>query len=115
LGDAGNAPFRANCFDAVFMSFTLELIDTPEIPQVLRQCHKMLKPEGRLAVVTLTKTENPNFAERAYEWFHARLPVAVDCRPIDAQSALRGTGYEITALISKTMWGLPVEILIGQK
>jgi demethylmenaquinone methyltransferase/2-methoxy-6-polyprenyl-1,4-benzoquinol methylase len=113
LADAVQAPFREGCFDAIFMSFTLELFDTPEIPQVLRLCRQVLRPGGRLVVVTLVKTEQPNFAERAYEWFHARMPVAVDCRPIPAQAALREAGFEIAEVIAEKMWGLPVEILVA--
>ena len=115
LGDAVHLPFADDSFDAIFMSFTLELFDTPEIPWVLGQCCRILRPDGRLGVVTLVKTDQPNFAERAYEWFHARLPVAVDCRPIMAQPALSEAGFAIAEVISEKMWGLPVEIIVGKK
>jgi demethylmenaquinone methyltransferase/2-methoxy-6-polyprenyl-1,4-benzoquinol methylase len=93
------------------MSFTLELFDIPEIPEVLRQCRRILRSNGRLAVVTLVKTEQPNFAERTYEWFHAKMPISVDCRPIPAQAVLQEAGFEIVDVISEKMWGLPVAII----
>jgi demethylmenaquinone methyltransferase/2-methoxy-6-polyprenyl-1,4-benzoquinol methylase len=96
------------------MSFTLELFDTPEISKVLSQCRRSLRPGGRLVVVTLIKTEQPNFAERTYEWFHAKMPVSVDCRPIPAQAALEEADFEITNMIKEKMWGLPVEILVAK-
>lgn len=114
LGDAVQAPFSDECLDAIFLSFTLELFDTPEIPQVLQQCCRILRPGGRLAVVSLIKTEQPNFAERAYEWAHAKMPVSVDCRPILAQAALREAGFKIIEVVSEKMWGLPVEIVVGR-
>ena len=115
LGDAVELPFADHSFDAIFTSFTLELFDTPEIPRVLQNCARILRPEGRLAAVTLIKSEQPGFAERTYEWFHARMPVAVDCRPIRAQPAIREAGFEITDVISEKMWGLPLEIIVGKK
>jgi demethylmenaquinone methyltransferase/2-methoxy-6-polyprenyl-1,4-benzoquinol methylase len=115
LADATWTPFQEGCFDAIFMSFTLELFDIPEIPKVLHGCRKILRSNGRLGVVSLAKTEQPDFPERIYEWFHARMPVTVDCRPILAQAALRDSGFQIGEVITEKMWGLPVEIIIGWK
>jgi demethylmenaquinone methyltransferase/2-methoxy-6-polyprenyl-1,4-benzoquinol methylase len=116
LGDAANLNFiEASSLDGVFMSFTLELFDNPEIPRVLQECHRVLKPGGRLAVVAMTKTDPPGLAVRLYEWFHEHMPDYADCRPIFARQALEENGFEIRDRSVSSMWGLPVEIVLGKK
>ena len=113
VGDAATLFFADNSFDGIFMSFTLELFDSPEIPLLLEQCHNALKPDGRLALVTLVK--QPGTAVKIYEWFHEKMPVAVDCRPIYAQADLTAAGFMISDLTAMSMWGLPVEIILAKK
>jgi ubiquinone/menaquinone biosynthesis C-methylase UbiE len=116
LGDATKIDFiETNSLDGVFMSFTLELFDNPEIPRVLQECHRILKPGGRIAVVSMTKTNPPGMAVRMYEWFHEHMPDYADCRPIFARQALEQSGFEIQDLRVSSMWGLPVEIVLGKK
>lgn len=116
LGDATNLSFiEANSLDGVFMSFTLELFDNPEIPRVLQECHRTLKSGGRLAVVSMTKTNPPGIAVRLYEWFHEHMPDYADCRPIFARLALEQSGFVIQDVSVSLMWGLPVEITLGKK
>lgn len=116
LGDAANLDFvKPGSLDGVFMSFTLELFDNPEIPRVLNECHRVLKPGGRLAVVSMTKTTSPGLAVRIYEWFHERMPNYADCRPIFARQALEQSGFAIRDVRVSSMWGLPVEIVLGVK
>ena len=113
VGDAAALPFPPESFDAVFMSFTLELFDTPEIPHVLAQCHTVLRPGGRIVIVSLIK--KPSKAVSIYEWFHEKMPTAVDCRPILAQDDLTGAGFTIKDVTALSMWGLPVEIILAVK
>lgn len=116
LGDAANLDFiEAGSLDGVFMSFTLELFDNPEIPRVLGECHRILKPGGRIAVVSMTKTDPPGLAVRMYEWFHERVPNYADCRPIFARRSIEQSGFAIQDVSVASMWGLPVEIVLGRK
>lgn len=116
LGDAASLDFiESGSLDGVFMSFTLELFDNPEIPRVLQECHRILKPGGRLAVVSMTKTNPPGLAVRMYEWLHERMPNYADCRPIFARQALEANGFKIQDASLSSMWGLPVEIVLGTK
>lgn len=111
-GDGTLPPFAANSFDAVFLSFTLELFSDSEIPLVLEACHRILKHEGRLGVVSLTKQNV--LACRLYEWGHERWPVLLDCRPIELRKILNAGGFRVQAAKVQTMWGLPVEIALGR-
>jgi demethylmenaquinone methyltransferase/2-methoxy-6-polyprenyl-1,4-benzoquinol methylase len=113
LCDAVDLPFENNFFDAIFISFTLELFDTPEIPLVLSECKRVLLNSGRLGVVVLEKKDCRSI--RIYEWFHNLLPSIVDCRPLDLRRCIDGAGVELVEAIEKVMWGLPVEIITARK
>lgn len=116
LGDASNLDFlKSECLDGIFMSFTLELFDTPEIPCVLQECRRVLIANGRLAVVSMGKVDPPGIAVRIYEWFHERVPEYADCRPIYVRQSVEANGFRIENLSVSSMWGLPVDILLARK
>lgn len=114
-GDGAALPYADHSFSALFMSFTLELFDTPEIPLVLAECYRVLQPSGRLVVVSMLKTLQPGPAVRLYEWFHEHFPVYVDCRPIDAQGMIKTAGFKLEKRLVRSMWGLPVELVMVRK
>jgi ubiquinone/menaquinone biosynthesis C-methylase UbiE len=114
-GDGAHLPYCTASFNAIFICFTLELFDTPEIPLVLQECRRVLVPKGRLGVVAMLKTEPVGMMVRLYEWFHERLPAYVDCRPIDATQMIQSTGFSIHQHQIRKMWGLPVEVVIARK
>ncbi len=113
-GDAVRLPFTAGHFDLVFAAFTLELMDTPEIPAFLGEVRRVLRPGGRLGIVSSSKLGGTGFMTRLYEWSHALLPTVVDCRPIYTRRALEGACFTTTDyhLLSRT--GLGREIVVGK-
>ena len=115
LGDGARLPFKNDRFDAVFLSFTLELFDTPEIPDVLGECARVLREGKRLCVVALSKKRMSAGAGRAYEWAHRTFPRSLDCRPIFAQEAVQKAGFQILDYALMKNLGLPIEIVVAQK
>jgi len=115
LGDAASLPFGDSTVDAVLVSFTLELFDTPEIPVVLRECRRVLRPAGRIVVVAMSRRGRAGWMLRLYEWAHHKWPHYLDCRPIDAQNALAGTGFALAQATLSNMYGLAVEIVLARK
>ena len=111
--DALKMPYEDNKFDAVFMSFTLELFDTPEIPKVLDKIERVLKPNGRLGVVSMSKEDGDSILLRVYEWTHKKFPKYADCRPIYIEQSIKDAGFEIEYKEKVKLFGLPGEIVIG--
>jgi demethylmenaquinone methyltransferase/2-methoxy-6-polyprenyl-1,4-benzoquinol methylase len=114
-GDATALAFPDQSFEAVFLCFTLELFDTPEIPIVLQECYRVLRPNGRICVVAMSKKGKPNLMTRLYDWSHDKLPNYVDCRPIYAQESMEAAGLKTEEALVLLMWGLPVEMVLAKK
>ncbi len=104
-------PLPSNMFDGVFSSFTLELFDSPLIPKVLGECRRVLKPGGRLVIVSLSRDNPLSLMGKIYETFHNYFPKWADCRPIPISHLVQEGRFEIRESYEYKMWGIPVIIL----
>lgn len=112
-GTATDLPWSDAHFDAAFMSFTLELFSDEEMPVVLAEVKRVLRPGGRLCLACMSSQGGVKAMEELYEWSHRHFPSFVDCRPIDGRAAVTEAGFEITESRSLSMWGLAVELLLA--
>lgn len=113
--DALELPFDDDSFDAIFMSFTLELFDTPEISLLLDECKRVLKKNGRLGIVALSKEGRHKNIVSFYERLHENFSNYIDCRPIYVKRAIADAGLDVMSQEIMSMWGLPVEIVLAAK
>jgi ubiquinone/menaquinone biosynthesis C-methylase UbiE len=111
VGDALHLPFQDGSYDAIFTSFCLELFSTADIPILIGECRRVLRPDGRMVVVSLASTDRPNLAERAYIWAHNRFPRLVDCRPIPLEVLLDQAGFGRIDSERRSLFGLLTAIV----
>jgi deazaflavin-dependent oxidoreductase (nitroreductase family) len=115
IGDALQLPYPDRAFDALYTSFTLELFDTPELPAVLTECHRVLRAGGRIAVVALALPDRAMLMVRAYLGLHQLLPALVDCRPIPIAKLLNDAGFADVNADHRSLIGLPVDIVLARR
>ncbi|WDQ16455.1 class I SAM-dependent methyltransferase [Rhodopirellula sp. P2] len=116
VAEAPPLPFENDAFDAVTMSFTLELFAKEQIPAVLAECRRVLKPGGRLGVVsmaTVPESDRESVLEKTYVWMHTHFPHIVDCQPIPLETLVESAGFEIANQERVDLFTMPVAIVVG--
>jgi demethylmenaquinone methyltransferase/2-methoxy-6-polyprenyl-1,4-benzoquinol methylase len=111
-------PYADGQFDAVSMSFTLELFPLAEIPAVLGEIKRVLKPGGRLGVASMAVAragEQESLLEHVYKWMHLHFPHIVDCQPIDARTSVVDAGFQLAHDAELKIWSMPVAVVVGVK
>lgn len=117
VGDARSLPFGNAEFDATYTSFTLELFPAEDIPVVLAEVRRVLKPGGRIGVVSMATVRpghHTSVLERTYVWMHRHFPHLVDCRPIDTEAVVSAAGFQIANVKDLEIWTMPVRVVVGR-
>ncbi len=73
-GDALQLPFSAEHFDVVTMGYGLRNVS--DIPRSLREMHRVLKPNGRLAILDMHRPDNP-WLQHFQQWYLRNIVVPI--------------------------------------
>ncbi len=114
-GDAANLPYSSDFFNRIFISFTLELFDTPEISFVLDECRRVLKDDGRICIISMSKKGKQTAMLKFYEWLHKNFEKYVDCRPVYLEKLLKENKFLPETIVIKKPFSLPIEIITAKK
>ena len=118
VGSVPPLPFEDAAFDVVSMSFTLELFPAETIPEVLAECLRVMKPSGRLGVVsmaTVADGETESLLEETYIWMHRHFPHIVDCQPIPLEDFVTAAGFALQEHERIDLFTMPVAIVVASK
>ena len=103
--DATALPYPKDTFDAVFSSYFLDVLPTPQMRPALREMRRVLHPNGRLVLVTLSPPQHS--IERAWAALaHYAWPLLGGDRPINSRRFLRKEKFSVTDHTTRCQAGL---------
>jgi ubiquinone/menaquinone biosynthesis C-methylase UbiE len=114
--DATRLPLQARQFDRLFSAYMLDLIPLSEIKLVLAEFRRVLRPGGRLVLVSLT--EGADLPSRLFikAWklvYHFAPQRLGGCRPVQLADLLTQAGFRVERQ-SVVQRGFPSEVLVGE-
>lgn len=116
-------PYADNSFDVIYVSFLLDLLSEEDISKALAEIKRVLKPDGRFMVVSMTKNGKGIYraARWFYEWMYYKWPTILgyrtSCRPIYIENDVLRAGFKINdyCLTSIVGFMFPIAVINAGK
>jgi ubiquinone/menaquinone biosynthesis C-methylase UbiE len=116
--DARHLPFADGTFDVLYNSYMFDVISLADIPVVLAEFQRVLKPDGRLVLVNLSKEESDK--RSWWETIYGKLPGSLATyvlgggRPVLMQGFVEQAGFrDVRREFVDQFW--PTEIVTAKK
>ena len=117
-GDARMLPFASASFDRILASYVLDLLPAPHLLPLLEDFRRVLKPAGKLVLVSLTNGVNlPSRALiRAWKIIYAFSPtICGGCRPLQLAEQVKRAGFAQVEREVIVQLAVPSEIIAAQR
>lgn len=112
--DARSLPLLTASFDRLFSAYVLDLIPLRDFPGLLAEFRRVLKPGGRMALVSLTEgvTLPSRLLVAAWKMIYRVSPQACGgCRPVQLSGLVRAAGFSQVKREVVIQLGLPSEVI----
>ena len=112
--DAAALPLRDGSIDRLFASYLLDLLPSTVLAHVLEEFRRVLSPDGRLVLVSLTEGFTPlsRLVISAWRVLYAISPIMCGgCRPLQLSGLLASAGLQLTHRVTLVQLGVPTEIV----
>ncbi len=111
--DARALPFPTGSFGVILSSYLIDLLPERDIPVVVQEFHRVLRPGGR--VVLLTMARQRLGLQMLWTALYRCAPVLVGgCRPLDAALWLRRSGWDIEREETVTQMGFRSQLIVAR-
>jgi ubiquinone/menaquinone biosynthesis C-methylase UbiE len=116
--DAHHLPYAPASFDCLLSAFVLDLVPSADIPAVLAEFRRVLRPGGQVILVSLTEgtTLLSRLVVGAWKAAYAVSPVVCGgCRPLRLSQWAAAAQFEIIEDEVAVQFGVPCEILAARR
>lgn len=96
--DSRKLPFEDNSFNFLYNGYMLDLIPEEDMPKILQEFHRVLKPGGRMVLLNMSKKNESIRTSR--EVIYSLLPAKValyilgGCRPVLMENMVKVSRFE---------------------
>jgi ubiquinone/menaquinone biosynthesis C-methylase UbiE len=114
IGNAYELPFDASGFDLVINNYMLDLLPESDFVAILSEFFRVLRPSGRLVIVTMA------FGEKRYNhvwhWVARHSPsLLINCRPVLIEKYVTAAGFKSVRVEQSSQNTFPSQILTAIK
>ena len=110
VGDAYNLDFEDGQFDVLVNNYMFDLLPEADFTKVLQQFKRVLKPDGRLILINMTKGER--FYQNLYETLYQINPNWMGgCRGVLLSDEVQKAGFKNISREMFSQLGFPSEVL----
>jgi cyclopropane fatty-acyl-phospholipid synthase-like methyltransferase len=113
----GTLQFEAasGSYDRFVSTYVADLLSASDLAALFSEAHRLLMPEGRLCLVSLTTGTSlfSRLVTSAWARLHRFSPILVGgCRPLELQTLLEGSCWQLEYVQTVVAFGIPSEIVI---